>query len=507
MRRRSTWLLAMGVVAGLLAAACGAGADDSPAAPQAPQQADPDTTAVADATPAYQADPPDQPDQTDQAAQSQASAPPYEQQADEPQAPQRSNEQAQSNEQAKPDPALADDAEISDSFDSPALTPPPLGESDVLNPQFLFLPPDATLTPSGVPILRGPTDAPVGRPWQTNWDVRLAPPEEFIAVLPRDAIRSLDAPRYDDIATADAWLTAGHPVIQIDINGDARAFPLGIMSKHEIVNTEIGGLAVAVTFCPLCNSAIAFQRILEGEIVTFGVSGMLRKSDLVMWDRTTQTLWQQLTGEALVGAMVGIKLDLLSAPIISWAQFKTAFPNGLVLSQNTGFLARYDLNGYVGYDSAGPYARFFSDETDPRLLATVRVAAVDLNDQRVAYAFDLLAQERVLHNTVGGQEIVIVWTPGAVSALDRNSIADSADVGASGVFLRSLDGRLLTFAPNPDDPATFIDTDTNSVWDIFGRAVAGELQGSQLQAVVHGNHFWFAWAAFFPDTELVRLDA
>jgi len=493
MRRRSTWLVAIVAVAGLLAAACGA--DGAPAAPQAPEQADPDTTAVADTTPA------DPPDQTDQAAQSQASSPPDEQQVDQPPPPQ------QSDEQTKPDPAPADDAETSDSFDSPALTPPPLGESDLLRPQFLFLPPDATLTPSGAPILRGPTDAPVGRPWQTNWDVRLAPPEEFIAVLPRDAILSLDAPRYDDIATAGIWLTAGHPVIQIEINGDARAFPLGIMSKHEIVNTEIGGLAVAVTFCPLCNSAIAFQRILEGEIVTFGVSGMLRNSDLVMWDRTTQTLWQQLTGEALVGAMVGMKLDLLSAPIVSWAQFRTAFPNGLVLSQNTGFLARYDLNSYVGYDSAGPYAQFFSDETDPRLLANARVAAVDLNDQRVAYAFDLLAHERVLHDTVGGQEIVIVWTPGAVSALDRNSIADSANVGASGVFLRSLDDRLLTFAPNPDDPATFLDTETNSVWDIFGRAVAGELQGSQLQAVVHGNHFWFAWAAFFPDTELVRLDA
>ena len=497
MRRRSGWLISVVALAALVAAACGSGGDDpsSPPAQQPAASAATDTTAAGPDSPA----PAGQASPAGQTDQAKASSPAEEEEA-------QTSDQAQTNEQAGPDPALADDAEISDSFDTPALTPAPLGESDVISPEFLLLPADATVTPDGTPILRGDTQPPVGRPWVTNWNVRIAEPEEFIAVLPRDAIRSLDAPRYDDSATGDLWLTAEHPVIQINVNGDARAFPLGIMSKHEIVNTEIGGVAVAVTFCPLCNSAIAFQRILEGEIVTFGVSGMLRNSDLVMWDRTTQTLWQQLTGEALVGAMVGMKLDLLSAPIVSWAQFKTAFPDGLVLSQNTGFLARYDLNGYVDYDSVGPYAQFFSDETDPRLFANARVAALDLNDERVAYSFDLLAQERVLHDAVGGEEIVVVWTPGTVSALDRNSIADSADVGASGVFKRLLDGRLLTFAPNPDDPATFIDTDTNSVWDIFGRAVAGEFSGAQLETVVHGNHFWFAWAAFFPDTELRRLD-
>jgi hypothetical protein len=163
-------------------------------------------------------------------------------------------------------------------------------------------------------------------------------------VLQRDRITPLDDPPFDDIAAGDAWLTNNHPVIQMEINGDARAFPLGIISRHEVVNTTIGGQAITVTFCPLCNSAVAFARVLAGQVVEFGVSGMLRNRDLVMWDRTTETLWQQLTGEALVGAMVGMRLDLLSAPIVSWEQFKQAFPEGMVLSTATGFAVNYDLN-------------------------------------------------------------------------------------------------------------------------------------------------------------------
>ena len=383
---------------------------------------------------------------------------------------------------------------------------PDFGEG--LNPDFLFLPLDATTTANGTPIRRDIVPLPVGEPWFTNWDVRIAEPDEFVVVLPRDSIRSLQDPTFDDITRGNVWLQDDHPVIQVEINGDARAFPLGIISKHEVVNTTIGGRALAVTFCPLCNTAIAFERVLEGQVVEFGVSGMLRNSDLVMWDRTTETLWQQLTGEALVGGLVGEKLELLSAPIISWGQFKDAFPEGLVLSVETGFPTfNYNLNSYVGYDQEGPFAEFFDEDTDPRLRANERVAAIELNDTRVAYSFEFLRQTPVVNATQGGEDIVVVWTPGTASALDSVEFKDAADVGATGVFGRGLDGRRLTFAPNPDHPLTFLDTDTGTVWDIFGRGVSGELAGSQLEVIVHGNHFWFAWAAFFPDTELIRLDA
>jgi len=105
-----------------------------------------------------------------------------------------------------------------------------------------------------------------------------------------------------------------------------------------------------VTFCPLCNSALAFNRMLEGRVFDFGVSGNLRNSDLIMWDRQTQTWWQQLTGEGIVGELAGHQLPFIPASIISWADFKAANPDGLVLSRNTGFNRPYGSNPYSGYD-------------------------------------------------------------------------------------------------------------------------------------------------------------
>ncbi len=372
-----------------------------------------------------------------------------------------------------------------------------------LSPATLFLPLSATQTPSGDRIFRQPLGLNVAS-WLTNWDVRIIDLNEINAVLPRDSIRSLDDPTYEAVTAADGWLTDNHPVIRIDVGGDVRAFPLGIMTSHEIANTTIGGQALAVTFCPLCNSAIAFDRTLMGEIVEFGTSGMLRKSDLVMWDRSTETLWQQLTGRAIVGGMVGARLTQVPAPVISWQQFKASDPDGLVLALDQGFGRRYDINGYPGYDSGSPYSSFFSAATDPRLLPNARVTAVDLNGERVAYAFELLEQVRVVDDEIAGEPITVLWTPGTASVLDTQLIESAKDVGATGVFSRALNGSLVTLQPNPNDDQTFVDRETGSVWNILGQAVSGALSGSQLEPITHGSHFWFAWAAFFPDTKLVQ---
>ena len=247
------------------------------------------------------------------------------------------------------------------------------------------------------------------------------------------------------------------------------------------------------------------ERTLNDSVVEFGVSGMLRNSDLIMYDRTTETLWQQFTGKAIVGGMVGARLTAVPAPLVSYQQFRTAFPDGLVLSTDTdfAFASSYGINPYGGYDSGEPYASYFPADPDPRLPATERVVALELDDG-VAYPFSFLREARVVNDTRGGREIVVVWTPGAASALDTRVIADARDVGAGAVFSRELDGRLLTFLPNPADEQTLRDEQTGSVWNIFGAAVAGELAGAHLTPVVHCDHFWFAWAAFFPNTALVQ---
>ena len=214
-------------------------------------------------------------------------------------------------------------------------------------------PPTRDVTPGGDSIIRQSTPVPVyAFTWNTNWDIRIIELDELQqGGPPRDGIPSIDAPRFITVPEADAIYPDNSPVIQFEVDGDVRAYPLDILIWHEIVNDTVGGVPVAVTFCPLCNTAITFDRHLAGLTLEFGTSGLLRRSDLVMYDRTTETLWQQIGGAALVGDLVGARLQPLPASIVSWQQFRANFPDGLVLSRDTGFVRDYGLNPYTGYDN------------------------------------------------------------------------------------------------------------------------------------------------------------
>ena len=186
--------------------------------------------------------------------------------------------------------------------------------------------------------------------------------------------------------------------------------------RHEIVNDVVGGVPVALTFCPLWNSAIAFDRRLGSETFEFGTSGQLRKSDLVMYDRTTESLWQQIGGCAIVGLMVGARLDSLPAPIVSWGQFKESFPDGLVLPRLTGFVFPYGENPYTGYDSfEQPTVTGLDGETigDDRLSVFDRVVTIEDGPEVVAYPFSALREKRVIEDERGGRPLVVFWTSGA----------------------------------------------------------------------------------------------
>ena len=338
--------------------------------------------------------------------------------------------------------------------------------------------------------------------WETDFSKRSVPYSEiFSGGVPRDGIPPIDDPRFVTVEEADDWLEEKEPVIALEIDGAAKAYPLQILTWHEIVNDTLAGVPVAATFCPLCNSAIAFDRRLDGEVYDFGVSGNLRNSDLIMWDRQTQSWWQQLTGEAIVGELTGARLDILPAVLVAWQDFKATYPDALVLSRDTGHRRNYGANPYVGYDEFGRSPFLFSGEQDDRLVATERVAAVTVGDEAVAFPFAFLEEARVVHHSTEGEDLAVFFKPGARSALDQRSIASSREVGSTGIFLQTLGDRTLTFAAEGDD---FVDQETGTRWNIFGQGVAGALAGSQLTPVVHANHFWFAWAAFRPDTTVVQ---
>ena len=376
-----------------------------------------------------------------------------------------------------------------------------------------YLPLDATETPDGIPIVRD-SERPqyFGLDWGTAWGIRIVDFAEISQGAGRDAIPAISGPLYVSILEASDYYTDNVPMVQVNVNGDARAFPLEILTWHEIVNDVIGGMPVTVTFCPLCNTAIAFESQIGEEVYKFGVSGLLRNSDLIMYDRNTESLWQQSSGRAIVGRMVGARLTYVPATVVTLGQLRFAYPDALVMSRDTGWARSYGQNPYRGYDNpenGGPYTFFFDrDSVDERLPPAERVVSIEgPSGAAIAYAWSALSAQGVLHDSFDGIDLVVFWTPGATSILDSGILRDGREVGTTAVFESSLDGRSLTFASNPDDEEgqTFVDAETGTIWDIFGRGIRGEFEGSQLTRVIHSDHFWFAWQAFHPDTEVVSL--
>ena len=291
----------------------------------------------------------------------------------------------------------------------------------------------------------------------------------------------------------------------VALDGVAKAYPLQILIQHEIVNDVVGQTPVTVTYCPLCNTAISFDRRFDGLLLDFGTTGRLRHSDLIMYDRQTETWWQQAIGEGIVGEYAGRRLTFVPSPLISWSTFKESYPNGKVLSRDTGFQRNYGRNPYEFYDRGrGPWPQFFSGRSDGRLPAMERVAAVEIDGESVAFAFSKLRKKRVITEQVGETPLVVFWAPGTASAVDNSTIAKGRDVGSTGVFDRRLEGRGRTLRFTPDGDGRFTDRETKSTWNILGRAIDGPLTGKQLTPIVHGNHFWFAWGVFKPETRVVK---
>ncbi|HKJ77239.1 MAG TPA: DUF3179 domain-containing protein [Gammaproteobacteria bacterium] len=336
--------------------------------------------------------------------------------------------------------------------------------------------------------------------WDTDFSRHTVPMETIVSGGPgKDGIPAIDAPRFIGFGRADEWLHPKEPVIAVEVNGDARAYPLQVLLWHEIVNDRVGGLPVAVTFCPLCNAALAFDRGVEGRVLDFGTTGRLRKSDLVMYDRQTESWWQQFTGRGIVGHFAGTELRKVDSRIVAYADFKEAFPDGEVLSRDTGYDRPYGRNPYRGYDRISDKPFLLQGSPDPRLPAMARVLGVERGDAIRVYPLSVLEERPVINDDVGDRPIVVLGRKGMLSALDAERIAESREVAAAAAYLRRHDGRVLTFERRD---GKVMDRQTGSEWDLFGRAVAGPLKGTRLEAADGGVHFAFAWLAFHPETEV-----
>ncbi|MCH7585203.1 MAG: DUF3179 domain-containing protein [Acidobacteria bacterium] len=365
------------------------------------------------------------------------------------------------------------------------------------NPQALLAGvADSSELPGDLPAVTGA--------WGTDWTRTTIPFEELrigiFASDPRDAIAPIDNPQFESVTAGAEWLDGRAPGVFVRYDGGARFYPLAILTLHEIVNDQIGDVPIAVTYCPLCNTGVVFDRRIDGTTHRFGVSGLLRKSDLVMWDDITNSLWQQITGEGIVGTYAGIRLTIVPASIVSFSEFSETAPEGEVMSRSTGFNRTYGLNPYEFYSSRGAPFAFFDEEVDDRFPALERVVGVSSGGVEKAYPFSVISGVGVVNDVVAGTDVVVFWGGDTADALDSSLIDASQAVGTAVAYSPIVDGQKLTFRQISD--SVYEDDQTGSRWTILGVATDGPLAGELLELIVHRNEFWFAWAAFFPDGEV-----
>jgi hypothetical protein len=260
----------------------------------------------------------------------------------------------------------------------------------------------------------------------------------------KDGIPAIDKPEF--ISTADMlekkWLSPREPVIGLVVNGDARAYPLRILMWHEIANDTVGGVPVTITYCPLCNSSIVFDRRIGGRVLDFGVSGNLRFSDMIMYDRQTESWWQQFLGEAIVGELTGTVLKMLPARVESFERFARRAPQGKVMVPSGGHRRAYGRNPYAGYDTAR-WPMLYQGSVPKGVKPMAYVLAVG----KEAWTLDLIRRKKRIETN----ELLITWEAGQGSALDTSDITQGRDIGNVIVKRRTSSGYVdaihdLTFA-------------------------------------------------------------
>jgi len=260
---------------------------------------------------------------------------------------------------------------------------------------------------------------------------------------PKDGIPSIDNPEFVTVEDADEWIEDNELVLAIIYKGEKRVYPLQILVWHEIVNDEIAGDPILITYCPLCGSGIAYERTIDGEAVEFGTSGKLYNSNLVMYDRKTDTYWSQIDGQAIVGELTGRELTEISIDTVVWRDWKTAHPDSQVLSQKTGFVRSYGTDPYGNYYEDS-FLIFPVENQDDRIHAKTVIFGVEVNGKFMAYQEDDLIESGTISDTVGGVPLT----------LERDS---------AGIV---------------------------------------KITNDKGEEIVKERDFWFAWYAFHPDTTL-----
>jgi hypothetical protein len=307
---------------------------------------------------------------------------------------------------------------------------------------------------------------------------------------PQDGIPSIDSPKFQSIQEADEILEDSELVVGLNINGDRRAYPLQILVWHEIVNDVVGGEPVAITYCPLCFTNQVFNRTLsDGNIVEFGTSGKLYNSNLVMYDRQSNSLWSQALGEGIVGDYSGVKLERIPFDIAYWKEWKELYPESKVLSRDTGSVRPYGADPYGDYYT-NDLILFPVANDDKRLGLKEIVIGFEYKNKYKAYKLQEIETKKIINDAIDSKKFALVsLQPFMVRIFDR-VIEDEK---------KAID--LFYNAENN----TLIDTITGSEVNFDGKFINGALQGKQLKRLAMDQGFWFEWVAFHPETEVFSI--
>ena len=268
----------------------------------------------------------------------------------------------------------------------------------------------------------------------------------------------------------------------VEIDGDARAYPVQMLIWHEIVNDTVGGIPVAVTYCPLCNSAVAYDRRVGERVLDFGTSGLLWNSALVMYDRQTESLWSHFTGDAIAGVLTGTELDTFPVATVSWRAWRDAHPDGLVLSRDTGFDRDYGREPVSRVRRPDePTVPVRGRGRRPLHRDDPRGRCGDRRQRRCGAAGRRCATRASCRSRWAGTTLTVWWQPGTASALDEGDIVDGDDIGRHRCVRPRRRRSALTFTAGGDG---FVDTETGSTWNLFGRRDRG---------AARRQHSWSRW--------------
>ena len=315
-----------------------------------------------------------------------------------------------------------------------------------------------------------------------NDDSWLIPSDEVYVGTGRDGIPSIDDPSFAPPEEID-FLESSDLVLGIKIGDDVRAYPHQILDYHEIVNDVVGDSAIAITFCPLTGSGIAWSRLVEGEPTTFGVSGLIHKNNLIAYDRKTESYWSQMMLQSVKGEKSGERAGSYHLIEMRWGSWKTVFPNSKVLTGVSGFDANYSIPAYGNYRNDNDNILFPIEQQDDRLERKAYGHGIFYNSSAQFIPIEEFSSSIQLMNlTVNGKEIVI-----AGSSEHRLALS----------FFRELSGNTLSFEAVLGEMPVIMEDQEGNRWNIFGEAVSGPREGETLEVVPSYNAYWFAWADFF----------